>query len=80
MRALGAVRDAARLDDVAKQAEIGEIESHGNDPAFVFGEVRLPISPIVLDYFNTILRERRNYSLRARLGICTVLHCGTPAD
>jgi hypothetical protein len=31
MRALGAVRDAARLDDVAKQTEIGEIETHGND-------------------------------------------------
>ena len=29
MRTLGAVGDAAGLDDVAKQAEIGEIESHG---------------------------------------------------
>jgi hypothetical protein len=47
MRALGAVRDGAGVDDVAKQAEIGEIESHGNDPAFVIDEVRLPILPIV---------------------------------
>ncbi len=29
MRALGAMRDAARLDDMAEQAEIGEIEVHG---------------------------------------------------
>ena len=47
MRALGAVRDGAGFDDVAKQAEIGEIESHGSDPAFAFDEVRLPILPIV---------------------------------
>jgi hypothetical protein len=33
---------------VAKQAEIGEIESHGRNPAFGFGEVRLYIMPIVL--------------------------------
>ncbi len=52
MRALGAVRDAARLDDMAEQAEIGEIESHGNDPAFGFDEVRLYIMPIEITYFN----------------------------
>ena len=28
MRALGAVGDAAGLDDVAKQAEIGKVEAH----------------------------------------------------
>ena len=33
MRAFGAVRDAARLDDVAKQAEIGEIKAHGVEPS-----------------------------------------------
>ena len=32
MRALGAMRDAAGFDDVAKQTEIGEIESHGSMP------------------------------------------------
>ena len=41
MRALGAMGDAAGLDDMAEQAEIGEIESHGSDPAFAFGEGRL---------------------------------------
>jgi hypothetical protein len=29
MRPLGAMRDASRLDDVAEQAEIGEVEAHG---------------------------------------------------
>ena len=33
MRAFGAVGDAAGLDDMAKQAEIGEIETHGDDPS-----------------------------------------------
>ena len=37
--ALGAVGDAARLDDVAEQVEIGEIEAHGT--AFLFDEGRL---------------------------------------
>jgi hypothetical protein len=55
MRALGAVGDAARLDDVAEQAEIGEIESHGNGPAFGFDEVRLYIMPIEIRYFNANL-------------------------
>jgi hypothetical protein len=55
MRALGAVGDAARLDDVAEQAEIDEIESHGNDPAFGFGEVRLYIMPIEIRCFNANL-------------------------
>ena len=55
MRALGAVGDAARLDDMAEQAEIGEIESHGNDPAFGFDEVRLYIMPIEIRYFNANL-------------------------
>ena len=41
MRALGAVGDAARLDHVAEQAEIGEIEAHENRPAFGFREVWL---------------------------------------
>ena len=48
MRALGAMGDAAGLDDMAEQAEIGEIESHGNDAAFGFDEVRLYIMPIVI--------------------------------
>src|SRR5258708_16872147 len=29
MRALGTARDAARLDHVAKEAEIGQVEAHG---------------------------------------------------
>jgi len=55
MRALGAMGDAARLDDVAEQAEIGKVESHGNDPAFGFDEVRLYIMPIEIRYFNANL-------------------------
>jgi hypothetical protein len=58
------MRDAAGFDDMAKQTEIGEIESHDYDPAFGFSEVRLPISLIVPGYFNTILRERRNHRFR----------------
>jgi hypothetical protein len=38
MRAFCAVRDAAGFDDMAKQAEIGEIETHPDDPAFVLCE------------------------------------------
>ena len=41
MCALGAVCDAARLDDMAEQAEIGQIEPHGTVPTFVFREVKL---------------------------------------
>ena len=55
MRALGAVGDAARLDDMAEQAEIGEVESHGDDPAFGIDEVRLYILPIEIRYFNANL-------------------------
>jgi hypothetical protein len=55
MRALGAVGDAARFDDMAEQAEIGEIESHAGDLAFGFDEVRLYIMPIVIQYFNANL-------------------------
>jgi hypothetical protein len=32
--------DAAGFDDMAEQAEIGEVEAH-NTPSFVFGEIRL---------------------------------------
>src|SRR5580700_2663437 len=41
MRAFGAVGDAARLDDMAKQAEIGEIKSH---------EMTLPSHNTKLDF------------------------------
>ena len=40
MRALRAVRDAARLDDMAKQAEIGQVEAHRGS-SFVFREGKL---------------------------------------
>jgi hypothetical protein len=40
---------------MAEQAEIGEVESHGNDPAFGFNEVRLYIMPIEIRYFNANL-------------------------
>lgn len=46
VRALGAVRDAAGLGDVAEQAEIGEIEAHGR--AYVQAEGRVHILRIVL--------------------------------
>ena len=54
MRALGAVGDAARLDHVAEQAEIGEIEAH-EKAAFVFDEVWLCRMPIALGHFNANL-------------------------
>jgi hypothetical protein len=38
VRALGAVRNAARLGHMAKQTEIGEVESQA--PAFAFDEIR----------------------------------------
>ena len=41
MRALGAMGNAAGFDDMAKQAEIGEIEAHGKNAAFGLHEVRL---------------------------------------
>jgi hypothetical protein len=41
------VGDAARLDDVAEKAEIGEIEAHGNRPPFLFNEGRLRKTEIV---------------------------------
>jgi hypothetical protein len=37
--AFGAMRDAAGFDNVAKQAQIGEVEGHGS--AFVHDEGRL---------------------------------------
>ena len=39
MGALGAMGNAAGLDDVTKQAEIGKIEPHNEPPSFVFDEV-----------------------------------------
>jgi hypothetical protein len=47
MRAVRAVGDAASLGNVAKQAEVGEIEAHGKLIAFAFFEGRLCESPIV---------------------------------
>jgi hypothetical protein len=47
MRTLGAVRDAAGFNHVAKQAEIDEVKTHWENLAFVFYEVRLNILPIV---------------------------------
>ena len=41
MRALGAMGDGAGFDDVAKQTEVGEVESHGLIPAFALYEVRI---------------------------------------
>ena len=51
MRALGAVGDAAGIDDVAEQAQIGKIESHRVTSAFAFDEARFNILPIVLALF-----------------------------
>jgi hypothetical protein len=33
--------DGAGFDDVAKQTEVGEVESHGLIPAFALYEVRI---------------------------------------
>ena len=52
MRAFGAVRDAAGLDHVAKQAEIGEVEAH--EHAFVFDEGSLRQRPIVRQFLTAI--------------------------
>src|SRR5437868_9734469 len=46
MHTLGAMRDAARLDHMEKQPEIGQIESHGPSGTFEFREVRLRFIPI----------------------------------
>ena len=55
MRALGAVCNAAGFDDMAKQTEIGEVEAHGVNPAFVLYEIKLHIMPIAPAYFNAIV-------------------------
>jgi hypothetical protein len=53
MRALCTAGNAARLDHVAKQAEIGEVETHGSNlggegrPTFAFSEAKLREIPIV---------------------------------
>ena len=47
MRALGAVRDAASFDDMAKQAEIGEVETHGVILPSSFTKSGFHILPIV---------------------------------
>jgi hypothetical protein len=41
------VGDAARVDDMAKQAQVGKVESHGRYPSFVLDEGKLFILPIV---------------------------------
>jgi hypothetical protein len=47
MRALGAVRDAARLDHMAKQAQVGEVEPHVVYQSFASDEASLRLLPIV---------------------------------
>jgi hypothetical protein len=44
MGAFCAMRDAASLHDMAEQAEVGEIEAHGD--TFGFNEGRLRVFPI----------------------------------
>ena len=46
MRAFRAMRDAARLDDVAEQAQVGEVKAHGSLSSFA--KVELRRMPIVL--------------------------------
>ena len=41
IRALGAMGDAARLDDVAEKIEVGEVEAHKGQATFLFCEGRL---------------------------------------
>ena len=47
MRTLGAVRDAAGFNHMAKQAEVDQVKAHRKNPAFVNCEVRLNILLIV---------------------------------
>jgi hypothetical protein len=55
MGPLGTVRNAAGFDDVAKQAEVGQIKSHREAQTFVFCEVSLPKRLIVTAYLNANL-------------------------
>ena len=50
--AFGAAGDAAGLDDVAEQAEIGKIEAHEGGGPFVFREIILHKNPIEIAYLN----------------------------
>jgi hypothetical protein len=68
MRAFGAMGDAAGVDDVAEQAQIGKIESHRITYSFVFHEVRFNILPIVIGYFNAILSRSAKSSVAMPIG------------
>ncbi len=66
VRALRAVGDAARFDDMAKQAEIGEIESHGMMLPSYLTKPDFAIMPIALAYFNANISHIREVERRAR--------------
>jgi hypothetical protein len=79
MRAIGAMGDAAGFDDVAKQAEIGEIESHNDDLAFGFDEAWLCILPLYWHFSTLFFRIIRNGFCRPDHSAHT-LHCGISTD
>jgi len=58
---------------MAKEAEIGEIEAHGENATFGFYEARLNILSIVIDYFNAILSF--NAKLTAACKACHYAVC-----
>jgi hypothetical protein len=58
--ALGAMRDASRLDDMAKQTEIGEIKAHAG--AFEFDEGILREKLIVRHINSSHIRGARSSS------------------
>src|SRR6185295_18219055 len=61
MRPFGAVGDAARLDHMAKQAEIGQIKAHRR-PSFALRESRLKQMSIVPVDFNAIISSMAKYN------------------
>jgi hypothetical protein len=70
MRARGPVRDAAGLDDVAEEVEVGEVEVHAQAfvrQTFVLREGRLHEILIVHQFFAAHIRLRR--STKAARGV-----------
>jgi hypothetical protein len=59
VHALGAAGDAARLDDMNKQAKIGQIKTHRLADAFGLCEVKLRLIPIVSSHGGIQIRETR---------------------
>src|SRR5215470_3577903 len=61
MRAFGAVGDAAGFDDMAEQAEIGKIKTHGRTLPFALCENRFQILLIALTKTSTIFAKYESW-------------------